>query len=161
MKKERGIIRFPKLKAHKVIILFMLIIPMSFWGCAGKEPVPVANPLEEITLSIESDADANDGQPLGMMIREVNSKRFLTDGYDEIAGMAHTDPRDENLLEWCMLLPGKNEEIKIVKPSKSDIGIYCLFTQPGENWRLMLKSPLGDRYKIMVRKNSLEYEREE
>lgn len=150
----------PKGITNKII----LVLALGLWGlcgCAGKDPVPVADPLEEITFFIESDLDANDGQPLGMMIREVTSKEFLTDGYDEIAGMAYTDPKDESLLDWRILLPGKSEEVKIVKPSKSDIGIYCLFTQPGENWRIMLKNPFGSEYKIIVRKNNLVYIKKE
>jgi hypothetical protein len=50
----------------------------------------------------------------------------------------------------------KNEKILVVKPDKLSIGVYVLFTQPGEKWKMLLEKPLESEYKINIKKNALE-----
>jgi hypothetical protein len=55
-----------------------------------------------------------------------------------------------------MLLPGQKEKIQVIKPDKSDIGVYVLFTSPGENWKMILENPLKSEYNINIKNNELE-----
>lgn len=40
-------------------------------------------------------------------------------------------------------------------PKKSDIGIYGLFTQPGNSWKLMIPKPLEKKYRITIETNNI------
>lgn len=136
-----------RLKASTVSTLVLLLIMGSLCGCAGKG----------ITFRIMPDESTNNGQPLYIVIREVNKKSFLIEDYEEIADLLHADPPDESLLAWHVVLPGKKEKIKVERPIKSDVGIYGMFTRPEENWKIMLERPLRPKYEIIIRDNSLEY----
>jgi len=94
------------------------------------------------------------------VIRDVNKKSFLIEDYDEIADLVYTDPPEESLLSWHVVLPGRKKEITVEVPGKSDIGIYGMFTQPGENWKIMFERPLESEYEIIIQDNSLQYKKE-
>jgi hypothetical protein len=90
------------------------------------------------------------------VIRKVNKKNFLTENYDDIADIVYAEPPDESLLGWHILMPGQNEKILVTKPDTLSIGVYILFTQPGEKWKMLLEKPLESEYKITIKKNALE-----
>lgn len=134
-----------------VIILAMLLFAGGFHGCG-----PKAVPKEYVTFYVDPDASVNDQRPVYMVIRKVNKKNFLTENYDYIADMVYAEPPDESLLAWHILMPGQSEKIPVIKPEKLSIGVYVLFTQPGENWKMLLEKPLKSEYKINIKKNVLE-----
>ncbi len=138
--------------AGAVSIFALLILIGSINGCGGAKAVP----KEQVTFHIVPDASVNDQQPVYMVIRKVNKKNFLTENYDAIADMVYAEPPDESLLTWSILMPGKNETILVAKPDTLSIGVYVLFTQPGEKWKMLLEKPLGSEYKIDIKNNALE-----
>lgn len=137
--------------AGAVSILAVLLLMGSFHGCG-----PKAVPKEQVTFSITPDESVNDQRPVYLVIRKVNKKNFLTENYDDIADIVYAEPPDESLLGWHILMPGQNEKILVTKPDTLSIGVYILFTQPGEKWKMLLEKPLESEYKITIKKNALE-----
>ena len=137
-------------------ILVMLLIMVSICGCAGNK----SQLHNKITFCIKPDKSANNAQPLYIVIRDVNKKNFLIEDYDEIADLVYADPQDESLLSWHVVIPGRKEEITVEVPSKSDVGIYGMFTQPEENWKIMFERPLESEYEIIIQDSSLKYRKE-
>jgi len=144
------------IKVRTLGTLVMLLIMLSIFACAGNKPLL----QKKITFCIKPDKSANNAQPLYIVIRDVNKKNFLIEDYDEIANLVYTDPPDKSLLIWHVVLPGRKKEITVEVPGKSDVGIYGMFTQPEENWKIMLERPLGSEYEIIIQDNSLKYKKE-
>jgi hypothetical protein len=134
------------------ILALLLFIMGSFHGCGGAKAVP----KEQVTFFVAPDKSINDERPVYIVIRKVNKKNFLTESYDNIVDMVYAEPPDESLLSWHILMPGQNEKILVTKPDKLSIGVYVLFTHPGEKWKMLLEKPLKSEYKIDIKKNVLE-----
>lgn len=125
-------------------------------GCGGKHVPP-----PEIVFTINSESDTNQGQPFYCAMRSVNANQFLTESYDGVANMLFANPPNASVLASLVILPGEDQEIKIIKPDKVDIGLYCFFTEPGEPWKIKLNQPLGEEYGVTLGKNNiLEAEKE-
>jgi hypothetical protein len=77
------------------------------------------------------------------------------------ATMLFANPPDSSVLASLVLLPGEEQEIKIKRPDKVDIGLYCFFTEPGDPWKIKLDQPLGEEYAVALGENNiLEAEKE-
>jgi hypothetical protein len=85
----------------------------------------------------------------------VNANQFLTDGYDGVAALLFANPPDSSVLASLVLLPGEEQEIKIKRPDKADIGLYCFFTQPGDPWKIKFDQPLGEEYEVALGENTI------
>ncbi len=147
--------RQKRIKTAKHLLRALLALALlgalaALGGCSGK----VAK--KSITMEITPEPSLNNGQPVCIVIRQVNKKNFLVEGYDEIADMVYSDPPDGSLLAWKMLLPGQKEELRFEMPEKGDVGIYCLSTDPGDHWKTMIDNPRGSKYKVALGENSLE-----
>jgi hypothetical protein len=152
MLKFKDTISFERCASGTLIVLFLFIMMGCLYGC-GKSTVK----KEKIILNLIPDSRLNDERPVYIMIRKVNSRiEFLVDNYDFISDMVYANPPNENFLALHMLMPGQKEQIQVVKPDRSDIGLYVLFTNPGENWKLLLEDPLKPEYKIIIKNNELE-----
>jgi hypothetical protein len=125
--------------AAAVSVSVLLLFMGSLHGCGGPKVIP----REQVTFHIAPHAS-------------VNAKNFLTENYDNIADMVYADPPDESLLAWHILMPGQNEKVLVAKPDKLSIGVYVLFTQPGEKWKMLLEKPFKSEYKFNINKNVLE-----
>lgn len=143
----------------KRLLLGTILIPVlvaSIVGCGGKHVPP-----PEILFTVDSDDETNDGQPFYCAIRSVNANQFLTEGYDGVANMLFANPPNPSVLASFVILPGEEQEIKIKKPGKNDLGFYCFFTEPGDPWKVRLDQPLGEEYQVELGKNNiLETEKE-
>ncbi|OPY12880.1 MAG: hypothetical protein A4E70_01871 [Syntrophus sp. PtaU1.Bin005] len=128
---------------------------LSLMGCAFLGLKSGAK-VDYITLDIAADALANEERLAYVVIRRVNKMEFLIDQYETISDMAFARKPNESILAVKMILPGQKQQIKVIKPGKEDIGVYVLFTNPGENWKVILEGPLKKEYRINVKKNEVE-----
>ncbi|OPY10243.1 MAG: hypothetical protein A4E66_01593 [Syntrophus sp. PtaB.Bin001] len=135
-----------------LMLLFLLPLIGGLYGCGKSSAVK----NDQILFNIAADSRINDERPVYIVFRKVNRTIFQIDDYDCISDMVYANPPNETLLAWQMLMPGKKEKIKITKPDKSDIGVYVLFINPGQNWKLMLEAPLKPEYQLKVKNNELE-----
>ena len=138
------------ISSFKTALLGTMLISVFFAGCGNKHVPP-----PQIVFTIESEKEANEGQPFHCAIRSVNAKQFLTEGYDGVANMLFANPPDSTVIATFVILPGEEQELKINKPDQNDLGFYCFFTQPGDPWKVRLEQPLGEEYEISLGKNKI------
>jgi hypothetical protein len=112
-------------------ILLSGVVPFMD-SCGGKHVPPA-----EIVFIIESESETNQGEPF------------------YCATMLFANPPDSSVLASLVLLPGEEQEIKIKRPDKVDIGLYCFFTQPGDPWKIKLDQPLGEEYEVALGENNI------
>ncbi len=126
--------------------IILLVFTLSFFSCSGKKPV--------LTLTINADETANQGQPVYLVVRTVNSSDFVTQDYQSVAGMIMLNPPDETIISTNLILPGKKIKIKFDKPDNRSLAVYCMFTDPAQ-WKVFMQKPLEKKYKFILEDNSL------
>ncbi len=116
-------------------------------GCAlaGGEAGP------KMILDVNPAPGANQGQPFHLVVRTVDPQTFLTESYREVAAKVYALPPDPALLTAVPILPGIGEAVVVAQPKEGGVGVYCLFTEPGERWKILLNPPLHARYTISIR----------
>ena len=131
----------------------MLSFAISVSGCGG-----APKHIKTINFSIRTDAKSNSEKPVYLLIRQVSKKSFLIETYGDVAELVFAEPRDKSILAVKVLLPERKEKIKleIVKPEEVNIGVYALFEEPGEHWKVILETPFGKEYSIAIKNNILE-----
>ena len=117
-------------------------------GCSAKTP--------EVKFKIKSDKITNEGQPVYILIRTISGSEFVTDDYDSIAALFHSQPTDESILSTEFVIPGKTKKIIIKKPDGKDIGVYGMFTNPQAQWKLLIQEPLEKKYVIVLGNNDIQ-----
>jgi hypothetical protein len=122
------------------------LILMSLTGCASKKPVPPP----QMTLNVQSDPAANQGQVFYLLTRSVTDRQFLSDTYQSVASLVFADPPDPAVLGAHAIVPGRKQEIKIVQPTQNALAFYFLFTEPGDHWKKMVSQPVASAYNIGI-----------
>jgi len=115
----------------------------------------VAGGCKHMTLTVKADYNMNKGNPVYVLIRSVNEKSFLTESYQDVTSIVFKDPPDPSILAYKVILPGQKQKVRVEKPADTPVGIYCLYTEPDEQWKMMLPQPLHSRYLILLEKNKI------
>jgi hypothetical protein len=108
-----------------------------------------------MTLTLKADYNSNRGQPVYVLIRSVNEKSFLTESYQDISNIIFKDPPDPSILSYDVILPGQKQKIKIEKPANASVGVYGLFSEPDEEWKMILPQPFHYRYLVTLERNRI------
>ncbi len=143
-----------KRPARFVDFIFVAVLAAALFpaGCSKKAPVPAPPP--RMLLDITSDIETNRGQPFYLVVRAINDKQFLTDNYQGIAGLVFADPPDPSVLTARAILPGKQQQITMDKPTQASVGLYFLFSDRIDQWKRMLSQPLSESgYQVTITKN--------
>ena len=127
------------------------MILMLCSGCGGAK-IPMMD------LVVTADKTSNNGQPVYLVVRTVNSSDFVSEDYQSVAGMVMRNPPDKTVLSTNLILPGKKTDIKFTKPDNRSIAVYCMFTKPGQ-WKLFMQKPLGKKYKFILKKNTIAFKK--
>ena len=138
---ENFVLKWSKRLTGGVLILGVLL---GSSGCFFKH----------ITLTVRSNINTNKGQPVYLLVRSVTAKEFLTESYQDIAGKLFADT-DPSVLAYQVILPGQKQKIKIEEPGNAPLGVYCLFTEPSDQWKMMLPHPLHFRYQITLEEDRI------
>ena len=132
------------------VFFFLLALLGAAAGCAStKTHTP------HITFFIQADDSANNEQPFYILFRSVSERNFLTESYQQVAGLVFANTSDENILGRQVIMPGNKREIIVEEPLKDPVGVYCLFTKPSDQWKILLKKPLASKYDIRLEKNRI------
>jgi hypothetical protein len=115
----------------------------------------VASGCAHMTLTVKANYDTNRGNPVYVLVRSVNEKAFLTESYQDVIGIVFKDPPDPSILAYQVIVPGQKQKLRVEKPADTPIGVYCLYTEPDEQWKMMLPQPLHSRYLILLEKNRI------
>ena len=76
-------------------------------GCGGKK-IPM------LELVVTADKTSNNGQPVYLVVRTVNSSDFVSQDYQSIAGLVMLNPPDKTVLSTNLILPDQKTKIKFV-----------------------------------------------
>ena len=118
---------------------------VSLTGCyeAKKE--------DEVTFLIKTTKETNQGTPLYVVLRETNMAQFLTQDYHEIAAQSFWKEENAPGTVKMVLIPGSTNKITLPSPGKDkSVGVYFLFTNPGESWKYILDKPKAEKVKILL-----------
>lgn len=119
-------------------------------GCGGavaqiRKPAPVH-------LEITAGPDTNHGGPLYVVVRKLDQAGFLADDYDAIADRLFSEPRDPSILRKVVVRPGQAITVDADRELADGeiLGVYFLFSVPGDSWRLAVADRAIQRIKIVL-----------
>ena len=76
---------------NQILMIAMILI---ITGCSTKS----------VKLEFKADPDTNNGQPLCILLRSVNTSQFLTEGYNDVAGIVYSTPVDPSIIDSYLIL---------------------------------------------------------
>jgi len=127
-----------------IVAVMTSVLLAALCGCAKNR----------MSIKIQSNYNTNDEQPVVIVIRSVNYNNFLTESYQDIAGMVYADPPNPTVIASHIILPGTKEKIEIEIPLKELVGVYCLFKEP-DIWKVILRRPFDKKYYIILEHNRI------
>jgi len=130
-----------------VCVLLLGFVTISS-GCGKKVPV--------IKFKIKSDVSVNNGQPVYLIIRTINGPEFVTDDYQAIADLFNASPFNNTVISSEFIIPGDTKKFIVKKPDDKNLGIYCMFTKPDGQWKVLIQKPLEKKYVIYLENNELQ-----
>jgi hypothetical protein len=127
-----------------IVAVMTSVLLAGLCGCAKNR----------MSFKIQSNYNTNDEQPVCIVIRSVNYNNFLTESYQDIAGMVYADPPNPTVIASHIILPGTKEKIEIEIPPKELVGVYSLFKEP-DIWKVILRRPFDKKYYIILEHNRI------
>ena len=103
-------------------------------GCSSGPP--------ELTLEVTSAEGTNGGRPFYAVIRSVEQATYITDSYEAISAKVFANPPDPSVLRTEVIYPGVPATWTIEQPEGLSVGVYFLFTEPGDGWKIIRSPPL-------------------
>ncbi len=120
-----------------------LILAVVAGGCAPTH----------FTVNVKSSEAANQGRPLYMVIRAVDSKQYLSETYSDVAAKVVTP--DESVLEATVIYPGEDKQVRLKIPKELPVAISFLFTNPDGAWQALLDVPIPAKVDMELQENRL------
>lgn len=120
-------------------------------ACVGCQP-------SQIKLRLRSEAAANDGRPLVILVRSVDgAARFRSERYPDIERLV-TAP-DPSVLLLVTLQAGETKPrcIAIPYPTSGGFGIYALYSSPSADWRILFEPTLPDRVDVTLGRDGFDH----
>lgn len=95
-------------------------------------------PTPPIHIEIRAARDLNQGGPLFVVVRQTDRAGFLAEDYDAIADGLFSEPRDPAVVRKAIVRPGQVLTLEVPRATQDGqiLGIYFLFSTPGDDWRL-------------------------
>jgi hypothetical protein len=135
--------RVSRVRALSLAFVGALLVAVS--GCSSPS----------CDLVVESTAETNGGKPFYAVVRAVEQATFVTDGYDSIAARVFANPPDPTVLSSDVIYPGIKAKLTFKKPDGGTVGVYFLFSQPSERWKISKVQPLPNTIDIGLDKNTI------
>ena len=133
-----------------VLSILMALLLLMGTGCSSKSPT--------VQFKVKSEKLTNEGQPVYLLARTIDGSEFVTDDYDTIATLFHTIPTDTSIVSKEFIIPGNTKKFVISKPDNKDLGVYCMFTRPNAQWKLLIQKPLKKKYVILLDNNEIQFD---
>jgi len=141
----------------RAVVALALLLAVG-WGCAHKQGNAVVNPVQR-ELFFRPRPSTNAGRPVYVLVRSVSESEFLTDSYRKISSMVYPNSGDPSVLVVLLVWPNREQRVKLEVPKDKAVGVYGLFTKPGDQWKLMLTPPLRLDYTLQLENNAVSVER--
>ncbi len=114
---------------------------------------------DRFTVKIDAKPDANAGQPFYVVVRSTEQAEYVTESYESVAARVFATPPDASVLKSEVVYPGETRKLAFDKPAKADtLGIYFLFTKPGEKWKTARAAPLPSSVDVEISGNTIKDE---
>lgn len=130
-----------------LIFLFPLLFLSSCFQTRGED---------EMTVQVRTTRSTNRGTPLYIVIKETSMANFLIEDYHHIATQSFWKEEDPTNLTKKILVPGKTNKFNLPIPNNKSVGIYFIFTNPGECWKYFIDQPQSKNVKILLGKDEYE-----
>ncbi len=107
----------------------LLVLGMAASGCAPGF----------IKIHVTSTSTTNSALPFYMLVRAVDAKTYLSEGYADIAPKVVAP--DASVIKSVQVYPGMPLTMWVKTPDKKAVAAYFLFTEPVEPWRMIFEPP--------------------
>ena len=138
----------------KIALLVVAVLTSSLAGC--KMNLFKKKRSSRMHFRVTSIPETNHGRAVHAVIRSVTPQEFLTDSYEKMSDMAYSKPKADGVLRSFAIVPGQIKHVRLEKEREKAVGIYFLFSKPGEQWKLLLPQPIGRKYNLYLNKDSVE-----
>jgi hypothetical protein len=135
-------------RGGRVLAALSVAAAFAAGGCASSK----------VAVRVDCDPAANGGAPFYVVVRAVEQGTFVTESYEAVASKVFATPTDPALLKAEVVHPGAAIEVVVEKPKDTGIGVYFLYTKPGERWKTGRVVPLPDAIDISLGANQIESE---
>jgi hypothetical protein len=108
------------------------------------------------TVNVKSPPGANQGRPLYMVIRAVDSKQYMVETYADVAAKV-VNP-DDSVLQTTVVYPGTVKRIRVKLPPEMPVAISFLFTTPDGAWQELLDVPVPERIDLELQESRIRTE---
>jgi len=122
-------------------LIQLLLLGLCCVSCS--KPTSGAVEAQVTTFTIKSTKTTNDGAPFYVILKFTDFPHFLMDDYQTIANLSSMAQADNNSFMSICLIPGKTEKRIAIPPAELSTGIYCLFTNCGEEWKHLIDAKEG------------------
>lgn len=131
------------MKLIQFIVPFMILLT----GCTQR--------AETTTFQIKTVSATNQRTPFYVLFKATDLTHFLTDDYKKIANQRMLSAEDPAYLDSVFFVPGETKTITLENPKNKAIGVYFIFTHPGEEWKYIAQEDAGKKIKILVGENEI------
>lgn len=122
---------------------------LAAWGCAHEATV-------KRTVVLSPVKDANAGRPFYVLIRAVSEKEFLTDSYNTVAELVYPNSDDPTVLKVVLIWPSKEQRVEVQVPQEKGVGVYGVYTRPGNPWKVLHAPPLKSELRTVLKRRTVE-----
>lgn len=121
-------------------------------SCGGAAPQARPARPPQLRLEITAGKDTNHGGPLYVVVRKIDQAGFLADDYDAIADGLFGEPRDPAVVRKAIVRPGEVVTVRAPRDLADGeiLGVYFLFSVPGDNWRLAIADHRIQRVDVVL-----------
>ena len=92
-----------------------------------------------------------------MIVKETTMAEYLIDDYHEVANQSFWKESEEKNLTKKVIVPGKTNKIVIDVQNKEKLmGLYFIFSNPGECWKYIIDQPQSKKVKVLLGENEYE-----
>lgn len=109
----------------------------------------------EVTVEVTSTAETNGGRPFYAVIRSVEQTTYITDSYEGIAARIFANPPDPSVLRAEVIYPGVPASWTVEQPEGLSVGVYFMFTDPGDGWKIVRSPPLPTTIEVELGVNDV------
>jgi hypothetical protein len=134
-------------------------IALALVGCGSdKLAIRPKPPVPPFKIEIKAARNSNQGGPLFVVVRKTDRAGFLAEDYDAIADGLFGEPRDPAVLRKAIVRPGQEMKLEVPRELADGevLGIYFLFSTPGEDWRLAIGDPKAAGVRVVLGASGVE-----
>ena len=119
--------------------------------------VGCSNPKgQERAFQIMVPKEANGGELFYCAAKPTEVKEFYLDDCQSIAAQTFLRSEKKGALERALLIPGETQTLRVYAEDPSQpVALYFLFTEPGEEWKILFDNPNCSHYKVTLEKNTV------